>query len=82
MSSPGVKNNSLYQKRASRVCLARPAPIRGAYRDRHGRGVAGCDGRFGRAGRARPEADDEDVWSWHPDAGVKFAGDDPASDGG
>ena len=20
-----------------------------------------------------PEADGEDVWSWHPDAGVKFA---------
>jgi len=22
------------------------------------------------------------VWSWHLDAGVKFAGDDPAGDGG
>ena len=27
-------------------------------------------------------ADGEVVWSCPPDAGVKFAGDDPASDGG
>jgi hypothetical protein len=27
-------------------------------------------------------ADGKDAWSWHPDAGVKLAGDDPASDGG
>ncbi len=24
----------------------------------------------------------EIVWSWRPDAGAKFAGDDPADDGG
>ena len=29
-----------------------------------------------------PKADGKDAWSWHPDAGVKFAGDDPAGDGG
>jgi hypothetical protein len=26
--------------------------------------------------------DGKDAWSWHPDAGVKLAGDDPAGDGG
>ena len=28
------------------------------------------------------EAYGQAVWSWHLDAGVKFAGDDPAGDGG
>jgi hypothetical protein len=28
------------------------------------------------------DADDETVWSCPPDAGVKFAGNEPASDGG
>jgi hypothetical protein len=27
-------------------------------------------------------ADGEIVWSWHPDAGVTVAGDEPGSDGG
>jgi hypothetical protein len=42
---------------------------------------AGCDGRVGveRASLSRGErrqADGEDVWSWHPWAGAKLAGDD------
>jgi len=28
------------------------------------------------------DADGEIAWSWHPDAGAKPAGDDPAGDGG
>jgi hypothetical protein len=28
------------------------------------------------------DADGEIVWSWRPDAGAKFAGDDPVDDGG
>src|SRR5579885_2419693 len=56
-SSPLAKNISLYQKRKSPLCSTRPAPVGGAYRDRHGRGVAGCDGRIGatdeRAGLGR-----------------------------
>ncbi|HLZ05198.1 MAG TPA: hypothetical protein VKR55_23995 [Bradyrhizobium sp.] len=28
------------------------------------------------------DADGEIAWSWHPDAGVKLAGDEPAGDGG
>jgi len=42
------------------------------------RGV-GCDGRDCIVGRS--DADGEDVWSWHPWAGAKFAGDEPARDG-
>ena len=36
----------------------------------------------GVARRAALEADGEVAWSWRPDAGAKFAGDDPVNDGG
>src|SRR5262249_36760251 len=37
LSSPIVKNISLFQKHKSVVCCARPVPARGALRDRHER---------------------------------------------
>src|SRR5437868_12311867 len=43
---------------------------------------AGCDGRFGGALTSGAKADGEGVWSWHPDAGVKFAEVISADDGG
>jgi hypothetical protein len=50
-------------------------------RDRHER-EAGCGGRFGDALTSDTNADGEVVWFWRPDAGAKFAGSDPADDGG
>src|ERR1019366_1389397 len=47
-------------------------PERGALRNVTKRG-AGCGGRKERFRRRRFLADGEDVWSWHPDAGVKLA---------
>src|ERR1700760_236126 len=71
-----------------RNCVLMPHPVsgRGAYRDRHGTrggdavGVSGCSviSSCGRTTRC----DGEIVWSWRPDAGAKFAGDDPVDDGG
>jgi len=63
-----------------------PASARGAYRDRHGRWKRDAvDVRvLKRADSARTKAflaDGKGVWSWSPDAGIKFAGDDPVSDG-
>jgi hypothetical protein len=61
--------------------FARPAP------DKEGRFAvvtsvgAGCDGRDARNDEARITYG-EIVRSRSPDAGIKFAGDDPASDGG
>ena len=52
----------------------RPAPVRGAYRDRHGRGVRDAMDALGSSRRARPEADGKAVWSRHPDAGVESCG--------
>ena len=43
----------------------RPIPLRGAYRDRHGRGV-GCGGRDNRARRSAVEAYGKSAWSWRP----------------
>jgi hypothetical protein len=61
--------------------FARPAPERGALRDRHGRWARDAMDAAMCETNALP-ADGEVVWSWRPDAGVKFAGDDPANDGG
>jgi hypothetical protein len=53
-------------------------PGRGAYRDRHERGVR-CGGRGWHQvrckarGRMEPPADGEVVWFWHPDADAKSA---------
>src|ERR1700761_9704073 len=43
--------------------LRHPAPIRGAYRDRHGRWTRDAMDAAGGARRTRPEADGEVVWS-------------------
>src|ERR1700756_1748838 len=61
-----------------KICLypPRPAPARGALRDRHE-----CWARDAMDARACATsaaiADDEIVWSWRPWAGAKQAGDDP-----
>ena len=47
-------------------------PMRGAGRDRHERAV-GCGGRESLRETNASFADGEAVWSWRPDAGVKFA---------
>jgi hypothetical protein len=51
--------------------LAPSHPMRGAARDRHERAV-GCGGRKCGERRTPRPADGEAVWSWRPDAGVKF----------
>jgi hypothetical protein len=45
--------------------------MRGAGRDRHERAV-GCGGRESLRETNARVADGEAVWSWRPDAGVKF----------
>jgi len=56
--------------------LRNPALSRGAYRDRHETwGGDAVDVEVPLTSGA--EADGEIVWSWHPDAGVKSADDDP-----
>ena len=45
-STHTFKNNSVFRNQKLLYVLGRPAPMRGAYRDRHERG-AGCDGRGG-----------------------------------
>jgi len=50
-SSPGIKNIPLPSSAKSPLSLCPSTPARGAYRDRHGRGV-GCGGRSG-VGRDR-----------------------------
>src|SRR5581483_90586 len=57
------------------IVFARPASPRGALRHRHETLGAGCDGRFSRQLRMTGETDGKSVWSWHPDAGVKFVDD-------
>jgi len=49
-----------------------PARKRGVSRSSRTLGTE-CGGRFGDARRAAREADGEVVWSWRPDAGVKFS---------
>src|SRR6202166_1445824 len=51
LSSPRVKNISLFPKPKSVVVFAPSRSSRGAFRERHGRG-AGCGGRNGDARRA------------------------------
>ena len=47
VSSPKVKNISLFISVNQNYNFARLAPTRGAYHDRHDTWGAGCDGRFG-----------------------------------
>jgi hypothetical protein len=51
------------------------SPTRGALRDRHDRWVRDAMDVIARETNVAG-ADGEVVWSWRPDAGVKFAGDD------
>jgi hypothetical protein len=44
VSSPFCKNISVFQKYKSGYMIRHPAPLRGAFRERHERG-AGCGGR-------------------------------------
>jgi hypothetical protein len=44
VSSHGIKNISLFQKRETGYMFGHPVPLRGAYHDRHERGT-GCGGR-------------------------------------
>jgi hypothetical protein len=67
---PLHENNSLFRKRKSGVCYARPASARGAFRPIVTKREAGCDGRGARNDEARI-ADGEIVRSRSPDAGVK-----------
>jgi hypothetical protein len=46
LSSPASKNISLFPKPKSDVSMIHPVPTRGAFRDRHERGM-GCGGRGG-----------------------------------
>jgi hypothetical protein len=46
LSSPAAKNISLFPKPKSDVSMIHPVPTRGAFRDRHERGM-GCGGRGG-----------------------------------
>ena len=59
----------------------RPAPAGGAYRDRHGRGVGGCDGRTGASGERGGYGRRRRVVlvprCWH-----QAGGDEPSGDGG
>jgi hypothetical protein len=73
LSSPARKNILIFRIPKSLVYGFRPVPLRGAARDRHGRG-AGCDGRGGCRRRGCPR---RTVKSYGPDAsavGVKLGG--------
>jgi hypothetical protein len=61
----------LTRRANQRYQLAPSHPMRGAGRDRHERAV-GCGGRSGHERRTWQVAYGEVVWSWRPDAGVKF----------
>jgi hypothetical protein len=77
-SSPRWKNKALCVDPKSPPSSALSHPGRGAYRDRHERGVR-CGGRGWHQvrckarGRMEPPADGEVVWFWHPDADAKSA---------
>ena len=58
-----------------------PVPIEGALRNGHQRGTGRRWTRIAPLTRA-PEADGEIVWFRHPKAGVKFAAQGGAGDGG
>src|SRR5713226_10421003 len=81
LSSPETKNISIYENPKSCVCSHRPALERGAYASSRTLS-AGCDGRGWYRETSDAGADGEVVWSWHPLAGAKRAGNDPRGDGG
>ena len=62
LSSLFRENILIFRNRKSVHILGRPAPNRGAFRDRHGRG-AGCGGRGECWRRERFPADGKIVWS-------------------
>src|ERR1700751_2261095 len=69
-SSPRIKIFRFTRSANHPYCPPRPAPTRGAYRDRHGRGVG--DAMAGSARQTSAQVTDgEGVWSWCPDAGIK-----------
>src|SRR6185437_744308 len=72
LSTLASKNISVFQKVESGVWSARPASMRGAYRDRH---ETWSGMRWTRRHHQTNDAnaDGEAVWFWHPLAGVKFA---------
>jgi len=72
MSSRLAKNIPLNMSGKSVIYLRASHPMRGAARDRHERAV-GCGGREALRTTSAGGADGEAVWSWRPDAGVKFA---------
>jgi len=75
---PGLRKHSSFFFSEIMIISSRPALTRGAFRDRHERGAGDAvDVRGSQRVRCMPTngpvADGEAVWSWHPDAGVKFA---------
>jgi hypothetical protein len=77
---PRQKNILLYRIFGLSYIAPCPVPPKGAFRDRHRRG-AGMRWTLMVSLTRALEADGEDVWSWHPDAGVKLAF-SSADDGG
>jgi hypothetical protein len=76
-SSPSRKKIPLSFFQKLMFSSVHPASLRGAFRDRHGRwarDAMACSGWRARFAGGRPAwQDGEVVWSWRPDAGVKFA---------
>ena len=71
----GREKISLSENRKSCTSFRRPASTRGAYASSRTLS-AGCDGRKASRDERRFLRTEEDVWSWHPLAGAKSAGDD------
>jgi hypothetical protein len=80
-SSPSGKNILIFRNRKPAYIHPHPVPARGAFRERHGRrGGDAVDAAARETGDA--DADGEVVWFRHPQAGVKFAAQGSAGDGG
>jgi hypothetical protein len=71
----GREKISLSENRKSCLSSRHPASTRGAYASSRTLS-AGCDGRKAPRDERRYLRTEEDVWSWHPLAGAKSAGDD------
>jgi hypothetical protein len=77
LSSPFCKNISVFQNGKSGLKARCPVPARGALRGRHERWVRDAMDAAASGAQAQTnevEADGKIVWSWRPDAGVKFCG--------